>query len=196
MKPTRGRTENTAFAPIYFNDLIAIARFVWTYPGFLRPHEGVSFGAKDQKNRASRMKMRFVIASHRPFGEVTDQRAATHIERGNAHAVSFRLGGIHQRATGIGDKVRLPVKKPPLKLPIRCRHKIVSPAVETLIECIIATKDKRDVVQQVNHQRRARHSQENSRLAAAIDHSVRAIKRSRKETPLVPLELDLFLFVI
>src|SRR6266850_3262337 len=146
MKPTCGRTENAAFAPIHFNDLIAIARFVRTYPCFLRPHEGLPFGAKYQKNRAPRMKVCFVITSHRPLGEVTDQRTATHIERGYAYAVSLRLGGVHERPAGICDKVRLPVKKTPLKLPIRCRHKIISPAVKAVIECIVATKHKRDVV--------------------------------------------------
>src|SRR6266436_6567576 len=180
MKPTRGRTENAAFAPIYFNHLIAVARFVWTYPGFLRPHKGVPFGTEDQKNRASGMEVCFVITSDRPLGEVTDQRTAAHIERGNTHAVSLSLGGIHQRPTGIGDKVRLPIKKASLKLPIRCRHKVISPAVKALIECIIATKHEGDVVQQVDHQRRARHRQENSRLAATIDHSVRTVKGNRK----------------
>src|SRR6266481_3820126 len=180
MKPTRGRTENAALAPIHLNDLIAITRFVWTHPGFLWPHEGVPFGTEDQKNRASRMEVRFVIASYRPFGEVTHQRAATHVERGNPHAVSLRFGGIDERPTGISDKIRLPIKKAPLKLPIRCRHKIICPAIKALIECIVATKHKRDVVQQIDHQRCARHRQENSRLAATIDHSVRTVKGSRE----------------
>src|SRR4030095_15714131 len=156
MKPACGWAENAAFAPIHFNHLIAIAGFIWTYTCFLRPHEGVTFGAKYQKNRAPGMKVGFVIASHRPLGEVTHQRTAAHIERGYAHAVALRLGGIHERPTGICDKVRLPVKKAPLKLPIRCRDKIVSPAVKALIECIVATKHKRDVVKQVDIKSRLR----------------------------------------
>src|SRR4029453_16164132 len=128
-----------AFAPIHFNDLIAIAGFVWTYPCFLRPHEGVPFGAKYQKNRAPRMEVCFVITPHRPLGEVTDQGTAAHIERGNAHAVTLRLGGIHERPTGICDKVRLPVKKAPLKLPTRCRHEEISPAAKALIDGMAAT---------------------------------------------------------
>src|SRR5882724_4271260 len=115
MKPTCGRTENAAFAPIHFNDLIAIARFVRTYPCFLGPHEGVPFRAKYQKNRAPGMKMCLVITSHRPLREMTHQGTAAHIERGYSHAVSLRLGGIHERPTGIRDKVRLPIKKAPLK---------------------------------------------------------------------------------
>src|SRR4030095_9282820 len=105
-------------------------------------------------------------------------------------------GGEYRATAVIGDKVRLPVKKTSLKLPIRCRHEVIRPAVKALIECIIATKNKRDVVQQIDHQRRAGHGQENNRLAAAIDHSVRTIKGNRKQASLLPLELDLLFFVV
>src|SRR5262249_7715181 len=126
------------------------------------------------------MIVRLVIPSHWPLGEVTHQGTAPHVKRGYAHAVALCLGGIHQRPTSIGDKVRLPVKKSALKLPLRCRHEIVGPAVKALIECMVTTKHKRDVMEQVDHQRPACYPQKNRWLAAAIDHSMPTVKGNRK----------------
>src|SRR5947199_8257872 len=118
MKPTGRRTQNTALAPIHFDNLIAVARLVRAYPGFLRPHEGVSFRAEYQKNRAPRVVVRVVITPHRPLGEVTDQSAAAHIERGDAHAVPLRLGSILDRPASIRAKVRFPFKRAPRNFPL------------------------------------------------------------------------------
>src|SRR5215510_9495108 len=85
MKPSGRRAEHTALAPVYSDDLITVARLVWTYTRFLGPHEGVPFGTQDQKNRAPRVIVRLVIPSYRPFGEVTDQSTAPHVERSYAH---------------------------------------------------------------------------------------------------------------
>src|SRR5262245_26704591 len=180
MKPSGRRAENTALTPVYSDDLITVAGLVWTYTRFLRPHQGVPFGAQDQQNRAPRMVVGLVIPPYRPLGEVTHQRTTSHVERGYAHAIALCLGGIHQRPTSIGDKVRLPVKKTALKLPIRCRYEIIGPPVKALVECMVATKHKRDVMEQVDHQRRAGHRQKNRWLSAAIDHSMPTVQGNRK----------------
>ena len=45
--------------------------FLRTYAEFLGPHQGVSFGPKDQKNRSPRMIMRFVITADWPLRKMT-----------------------------------------------------------------------------------------------------------------------------
>src|SRR5262249_3935578 len=82
MKPSGRRAEYTALAPVHSDDLITVARLVWTYTRFLGPHQGVPFGTQDQKNRAPRVIVRLVIPSYRPLGEVTAQSTPPQAERG------------------------------------------------------------------------------------------------------------------
>ena len=54
----------------------------------------VTLGAEYQQNRAALVKMGLVIATDRPFGDMADQCAATHIEGSDLDAKTFCLGGI------------------------------------------------------------------------------------------------------
>src|SRR5581483_11507903 len=98
VEPAARRAEDAALAPVDLDALIGVAGLIGPNPRFRRPHERVALRAQDEQNRAALMEVRLVIASHRPLGNVADQRAAAHVEGSNLHAVALGLRRIDQRA--------------------------------------------------------------------------------------------------
>ena len=76
------------------------------------------------------MKVRLVISPHRPFGDMTHQRAPAHIEGRDLHAVTFGLGWIDQSAACISDKIGFPVDESADLFTLICRNKIVFLGIE------------------------------------------------------------------
>ena len=73
VKPTRWRAEYAPGGPVDSHDAIAIAVLVGSRSPFVGPHKRVAFGTKDNEDRSATVVMRFVIAPHRPFGQMADQ---------------------------------------------------------------------------------------------------------------------------
>ena len=67
--------------------------------------------------------------------------------------------------------------------------------VEAVAKLVIAAHDEGNVVQQVDHQRRAGDRQEKNRLLAAVDHAMARVERNREQAPLLPFEMHLALLL-
>ena len=126
---------------------------------------------------------------------MTDQCAAAHIERGDAHAEAFGLRRIDQSAAGVGNKVRFPVDKTADFLSVGGGNKIIGLAVEAVIELIITAHHKRHVVKQIDHQRRAGDSEKDCRLVAAVDHAMARVEGDGEQAALMPFKVHLALVV-
>src|SRR4029077_13821942 len=108
----------------------------------------------------------------------------------------LRFRRVDEGAASIRDKIRFPVEETSLKFPLRGRHEIVGPAVEALVENVLATEHEWNVVQQIDHQRRAGNRQKQDRLTAAVNHPMGTIERNREQASLMPLELEFFLVIV
>src|SRR5581483_10944870 len=109
----------------------------------------------------------------------------------DAHARALRLGRIHERTARVSDEIRLPRDEPAALLALVRDGEVVRAAVVALIEAIVAAEDEVFVMQQVDHDRRARDREQERRPAAAVVEPVPSIERHREEASLLPLEVEL-----
>ena len=80
VKPIGRRAKNTARHPIDSHDLVAKAAFIGPRAQMVGPHERIAFRTQDNEDRSAAVKMRFVIAPHRPFGQMADQGIIGNLE--------------------------------------------------------------------------------------------------------------------
>ena len=95
----------------------------------------------------------------------------------------------------LGDEVGFPIDETADLFALIRRDEIVFLGVKAVDKFVIAAHDERDIVQQIDHQRRARHREKKCWLIAAVDHAMAGIKRHGEQTAFLPFEVH-FAFVI
>ena len=133
VKPIRWRAEDAPRGPVDFHDAIAIAAFVGSRSPFVGPHERVAFRTKDNEDRSATVVMRFVIAPHRPFGQMADQGIIRNLELRKVNACSLLFLRVDRGFASVGNEIRLPDP-----LPVVGRKITVIPNVEVIAFPVIA----------------------------------------------------------
>src|SRR3990172_9085353 len=179
VKPVGRRHDHASRLPIITLDRLP-----------LRVHERISLAAKNDYVRAGTVKMGLLVRAH---GKLRDMGA--HRILGNLEA--------HLRAAGaaffplkqlkifhVRDKVSFPYSSGvPVSLPPKVAFLIIVP----ISEDVIAVKDEVHIVQQVDHEGRARDCEVTRRLiAAAVKMPIPAIEGWRKKRSLLPFERALW----
>src|SRR4029453_14876056 len=108
VKPIRWRAEDTPGCPIDSHNSIAVAAFVGARSPFVGPHERVAFRTQDNEGRSAPMVMRFVIAPHRPFGQMADQCIIGNLKLREIDTCSLLFLSVDDGLTSVEDEIGFP----------------------------------------------------------------------------------------
>src|SRR4029450_13625751 len=134
------------------------------------------FGTKDNEDRSATVVMRFVIAPHRPFGQMTDQSIIRHLELCKVTPGPLLFLGVNSGFASVGNEVCLPYPLPVVgrKITAIPNVEVIAFPVIAIAECKIAIEDKLFVVKMVQDHRRRRNRNKNGRTLGIIDEAMRA----------------------
>src|ERR1043165_6634929 len=144
VKPVRGRAEHAARYPVDTYDLIAKAALVGSRAKMIGPHQPVAFRAQDDQDRAAAMKMRLMVTTHGPFGEVTDQSVVRDLELRDSDSGALLLLSVDLRFARIGNIVRVlnPLTVVRRQAPLVAGFEVIVLCVVAIAKAKIAVKDK------------------------------------------------------
>src|SRR5215468_4746658 len=190
VKPIRWRAEDASRGPIDSHNSIAVAAFVGTRSPFVGPHERIAFGSEDSENRSATVVMRLVIASHRPFGQMADQRVIGDLELRKLDACTLLFLSVDGGLTNIGNEIGFPDPLPVVgrKITAIPDLEIIAFAVVAIRECKITIENKFFVMKMVQDHRRRRDREKKRGSFAEIDEAVGAVQWWRKKTAGLPAD--------
>src|SRR6266403_1838115 len=188
VKPVRWRAEHATRGPVDFDDPIALSALVGSHSPFVGPHERVAFRTKDNEDRPATMIVRFVIAPHRPFGQMADQGIIGNLELRNVNARPLLFLRVDSGFARVGNEICLPDPLPVVsrKITMIANLEVIAFSVIAIAEYKIAIENKLFVVKMVQHHRRRRDRNKNSRIFGVIDETMRAVQRRGKKTSGLP----------
>ena len=111
--------------------------------------------------------MRFVIAPHRPFGQMADQSIIGNLKLGEVDPCPLLFLRVDGGFASIGNEIRLPDPLPVVgrKITVIPEIEVIAFAVIAIAESKIAIKDKFFVVKMVQDHRRRRDRQKQRGLS-------------------------------
>src|SRR5262249_10594747 len=190
VKPIPWRAEDTARRPIDSHNAIAVTAFVGARSPFAGPHQRIALGTQNNEDRSAAVVMRFVIPSHRPFAQMTDQRVIGNFELRKLDAWALLLLSVDDGLANVGNEIGFPDPLPVVGREIAAIPdlEIIAFAVVAIRECKITIEDKFFVVKMVQDHRRRRHREKKRGSFTVIDKTVRAVQGWRKKTAGLPAD--------
>src|SRR6185503_2651191 len=135
-----------------------------------------------EKDRASAMVVRFMIARRRPLSQVADQTIPGNFELSDAHAGAFDLALVDACGLDVADKIGLPDMLHAVFIALEPLIEITFSRSIAIRKIVRAAKNKLFVVDDVHYQRRVGDGQIFHRRPSAVEQPMVSIERRSKET--------------
>src|SRR4029077_2365372 len=191
MKPTGRRAEDASDFPIHFDHPVSLAVGKWLGSQFVRPHQSVALGAKDQEHGAATMMMRLGVASHRPISEVRDE----------AVTARFDLNDVVASAMSRSRPLIGPVSRGAPAQPIQSRRRVTNeidlpkpffhrgilreivwlPGI-AIRKLKVTALNKFFIVEKIEDQGRCRHGEKERGFRARVNEFAWRVQRPGSET--------------